>query len=186
MCCTSSTIPTRHSPGRRRRHARAARLLPGLELPQHTGPIHRFAARYAPGLASAQVLGEEGSAVELVPSGDTLEALRKVLHRLVVEERIAPWQIDVLTGVSLARSAVWKHHQFVNEVLWDGSHDELGQSLGLPADQVPDQPSDTILCDSIHRFKGLEREVIILVGSTPQISGSTSSCTWAQPAPANT
>ena len=134
---------------------------------RNTGPIHRFAARYAPGLASAQVLREEGSAVELVPPGDTLEALRKVLHRLVVEERIAPWQIAVLTGVSLARSAVWKHHQFGNQVLWNGSHDELGRSLGLPADQVPDQPSDTILCDSIHRFKGLEREVIILVELDP-------------------
>ena len=58
---------------------------------RNTGPIHRFAAGYAPGLAAAEVLrSEEGRGVEVVTSGDTLEALRKVLHRLVVEERLAP------------------------------------------------------------------------------------------------
>jgi len=48
-------------------------------------------------------------------------------------------------------------------VLWNGSCDDLGHSLGLSADATPDQPTDTILCDSIRRFKGLEREVIVLV-----------------------
>ncbi|CAN5580838.1 hypothetical protein BH23CHL7_BH23CHL7_15950 [soil metagenome] len=33
----------------------------------------------------------------------------------------------------------------------------------MAADEVPEQPTDTILCDSIRRFKGLEREVVVLV-----------------------
>jgi hypothetical protein len=37
----------------------------------------------------------------------------------------------------------------------------------LPADQVPGRPTDTILCDSIRRFKGLEREVVVLVEVDP-------------------
>ena len=139
--------------------ARAARVPPRLELPQH-GPDPPLCRplRAGAGAARGAARGGPGRST-LVPSGGTLEALRKVLHRLVVEERLAPWQIAVLTGVSLARSAVWKHRQFGNQVLWNGSYDELGQSLGLPADQAPDQPTDTILCDSIRRFKGLEREV---------------------------
>ncbi len=48
-------------------------------------------------------------------------------------------------------------------MLWNGSYDDAGNSLGLSADEVPDQPTDTILCDSIRRFKGLDREVIVLV-----------------------
>ena len=132
---------------------------------RNTGPIHRFAATYAPALASAPVLHEEGRAVETISVGEggVVEALRKVLHRLVVEERLAPWQIAVLTGVPLSRSGVWKQRQFGNQVLWNGSYDDAGHSLGLSADATPDQPTDTILCDSIRRFKGLEREVIILV-----------------------
>ena len=47
-------------------------------------------------------------------------------------------------------------------MLWNGSYDD-GHSLGLAADAAPDQPTDTILCDSIRRFKGLEREVVVLV-----------------------
>jgi len=69
---------------------------------RNTGPIHRFAAGYAPGLAAAEVLREEGRSVEAIDAdaaGGLAEALRKVLHRLVVEERLAPWQIAVLTGV---------------------------------------------------------------------------------------
>ncbi len=66
---------------------------------RNSGPIHRLAARYAKGLESASVLREEGREPELVPAApgrQTLEALRKVLHRLTVDEGLAPWQIAVL------------------------------------------------------------------------------------------
>ncbi len=42
-------------------------------------------------------------------------------------------------------------------------YDEAGRSLGLSADEAPEQPTDTIRFDSIRRFKGLEREVVVLV-----------------------
>jgi superfamily I DNA/RNA helicase len=69
----------------------------------------------------------------------------------------------VLTGRSLAKSDVWRQRRFGNEVLWNGSSHDAGRSLGLSAEQAPDQPTDTVLLDSIHRFTGLEREVIVLV-----------------------
>jgi superfamily I DNA/RNA helicase len=50
-----------------------------------------------------------------------------------------------------------------NEVLWDGHVDYANHRTGRSADQVESQPDDVILCDSIRRFKGLERPVVILV-----------------------
>lgn len=41
--------------------------------------------------------------------------------------------------------------------------DDAGHPTGLSADQVEPQPDDAILGDSIRRFKGLERPVIVLV-----------------------
>jgi hypothetical protein len=133
---------------------------------RNPAPIHAFAARHAPGLEAVEVLRHEGREPELItaqPGPETLKALAGVLHRLRGEERLAPWQVCVLTGRSLARSDVWRQRKFGNEVLWNGSYDDAGHSLGLSADEAPDQPSDTILCDSIRRFKGLEREVVVLV-----------------------
>ncbi len=112
------------------------------------------------------MLREDGPEVEVIqaaPGRETLEALRVLLHRLVVEEGLPPWKIAVLTGASLAKSEVWRQRVFGNQVLWNGAYDDAGHSLGLPADEVPEQPTDTLLCDSIRRFKGLEREVVILV-----------------------
>jgi len=86
-----------------------------------------------------------------------------LLHTLVHDERVLPGQIVVLTGVSLSASAVWQQRVYGNEVLWNGSYDDEGHSLGLAPELQPEQPPDVILCDSIRRFKGLEREVVILV-----------------------
>ena len=117
-------------------------------------------------LDDVAVLREEGRAPELIeaaPGRETTEALRKVLHRLVVVERVPAEQIVVLTGRSLAKSDVWHQRRFGDQRLWNGSYDDAGVSLGLSADDAPEQPADTILCDSIRRFKGLEREVVVLV-----------------------
>ena len=57
--------------------------------------------------------------------------------------------------------------RFGNEVLWNGAVDDAGRTLGLAAADVPTLPSDAILCDSIRRFKGLERPVIVLVELKP-------------------
>jgi hypothetical protein len=143
--------------------------LPEFAVPwncRNPGPIHALAARYAPDLEAVEVLRPEGRAPEIItaaPGRETLKALAGVLHRLTAEEGVRPWEIAVLSGRSLARSEVWRQRRFGNQVLWNGSYDDAGNSLGLSADDVPDQPTDTILCDSIRRFKGLDREVIVLV-----------------------
>ena len=76
-----------------------------------------------------------------------------------------PWDIAVLTGVKLEESAVWNApgRRFGNEVLGNPAVDDAGHHLGQPAHLIPDLPSDVILCDTIRRFKGLERPVIVLV-----------------------
>ena len=39
-----------------------------------------------------------------------------------------------------------------------------GRSLGLPSEEVPDEPTDdgVVLFETVRRFKGLERPVVIL------------------------
>lgn len=58
---------------------------------------------------------------------------------------------------------MWRQRTFGNEVLWNGQVDNAGWPTGRSADQVESQPDDVILCDSIRRFKGLERPVIVLL-----------------------
>ncbi len=91
--------------------------------------------------------------------------LQKVLHRLRVNEGVKPWDIAVLTGAG-SRIRPFRHvpgRQFGNEVLGNPAVDDAGRSLGVASRDVPELPSDMILFDTIRRFKGLERPVIILV-----------------------
>ena len=137
---------------------------------RNPGPIHAFAMGHAPDAPATVPLREDGRAVEVVeaePGPPTLEALRKVIHRLRVDEGVRPWEIAVLVAGSLEDSAVWRERRFGNEVLWNGQVDDAGRPLGLAAHDVPRQPSDAILCDSIRRFKGLEKPVIVLVELKP-------------------
>jgi hypothetical protein len=74
----------------------------------------------------------------------------------------------VLTGVSLEHSAAWQRRRFRGDlVLWNGHVDDEGRSLGLPFDAEPAQPPRTIAIETIHRFKGLERDVAVLVELRP-------------------
>jgi len=137
---------------------------------RNPGPIHAFAMGHAPDATATVPLREDGRAVERIkvePGAPTLDALRKVLHRLRADEGVRPWEIAVLVGGSLEDSQVWKQRRFGNEVLWNGQVDDAGKSLGLAAGKVAEQPSDAILCDSIRRFKGLEKPVVILVELKP-------------------
>lgn len=115
---------------------------------------------------TSEALRETGRPPELIVAeseADVTGAVRRVLHRLRVDEAVAPWDICVLSGVSLEDSAVWKHRRFGNEALWNGQVDDAGHTLGLASSRVPAPPDDVILCDSIRRFKGLERPVVVLV-----------------------
>lgn len=129
-------------------------------------PIHDLVARFAGGGLESIALRSVGRPPEFIEADDgaaTLEALRKVLHRMRVEEGVAPWDIAVLTGAKLEESAVWRQRRFGNEVLGNPAVDDAGHHLGMAADATPALPSDVILCETIRRFKGLERPVIVLV-----------------------
>jgi hypothetical protein len=131
-------------------------------------PIHALIQRFAGEGLSAEALRQDGRRPELIEADGpqaTIKALRTVLHRLRVDEGVKPWDIAVLTGARLEDSPVWHvpGRQLGNEVLGNPAVDDAGRSLGAPAQDVPELPSDVILCDTIRRFKGLERPVIILV-----------------------
>jgi hypothetical protein len=128
--------------------------------------IHQVVARFAEGGLESLALRDDGRPVELIDADGeaaTLEALRRVLHRLRVEEDVPPWHIAVLTGARLEESAVWRQRRFGNEVLGNPSVDDAGRHLGAASHETPELPSDVILCDTIRRFKGLERPVVVLV-----------------------
>lgn len=133
---------------------------------RNPAPIHELATRFYTGPGRITALRESGRQPALIPAEDeheTIEALRRTLHQLVHEEGVRPDQIAVLTGGSLSTSGVWQHRTYGNEVLWNGSYDDSGRTLGLTPELQPEQPADVVLFDSIRRFKGLEREVVILV-----------------------
>jgi superfamily I DNA/RNA helicase len=135
-------------------------------------PIHAIVERLSEGGLATEALRSDGRAPELIEADGpepTVEALRGVLHRLrsLEGEHINPWDMAVLTGVSLEDSVVWRHRRFGNEVVGNAAYDDSGRPLGLAAHLVPRLPDDVILCDSIRRFKGLERPVIVLTELRP-------------------
>lgn len=146
-----------------------------FELPdncRNARPIHQLAYRFYSGELQPEPMRDDGREPDVIaaePGEETVGAVREVLQRLVAEEHVERGQVAVLVGQSLERSAVWRQRRFAGgNVLWNGSVDEAGRSLGLAADAVPPQPPGTILCETIHRFKGLEREVIVLCELRPE------------------
>lgn len=148
--------------------------LPEFDIPQNcrnAQPIHDVVRRFGSDTLAPDALRQEGRSPELIEAENdeaTIDALRKVLHRLRVEEGVRLGEIAVLTGRKLEDSAVWKRRRFGNEVLWNGHVDHAGLPRGLAAYDVPEAPPDVILFDSIRRFKGLERPVVILVELRPE------------------
>ena len=156
-------------------------VVAGLGMPEfplamncrNAQPIHALIQRFAGEGLSAEALRQDGRRPELIEAAGpeaTARALRSVLHRLRVDEGVKPWDIAVLTGARLEDSPVWHvpGRRFGNEVLGNPAVDDKGRSLGAAAQDVPELPSDVILCDTIRRFKGLERPVIILVEVSPK------------------
>ena len=142
------------------------RHLPMLDNCRNSATVHDLAARFYTGEGPISALREDGRRPEIIVAEEgaaTLEALRRLLHRLVREEQVAPWRIAVLSGGSHSESAVWRQRVFGSQVLWNGNYDAEGRSLGLSADEAVEEPTDTILFDTIRRFKGLEREIVVLV-----------------------
>jgi len=142
--------------------------LPRYELFENLrnpGSVARLASRFYRGATDVFPAREEVGRHRIQvaePGAPTLERLRTELHRLVHDEQVAPWRIAVLSGVSATQSAVWTQRRFGNAVLCNEALEDDGRSKGLASDELPEEP-DEVLFESIRRFKGLEREVIILV-----------------------
>jgi superfamily I DNA/RNA helicase len=134
-------------------------------------PIHDFAYRFYTGSLSPVPLRDDGREVELIeaePGAPTVDAVREALHRLVHVEGVDRSQVAVLVGVALSHSAIWQQRRFKGGLeLWNGSYNAAGESLGLAADRAPAQPPGTIAIETIHRFKGLERDVVVLAELRP-------------------
>jgi hypothetical protein len=133
----------------------------------HRNPesIAALAGRFYRGGEEVSAIRETGrrhTVISAEPGDETLEALRKTLHRLVEEERVPPWRIGVLSGVTATASGAWRRRRFGNAVLCNEALNDDGSSKGLAPEDVPDEP-DEILFETVRRFKGMEREVVVLV-----------------------
>jgi superfamily I DNA/RNA helicase len=93
--------------------------------------------------------------------------LFEAIHTLVTNGA-DPSEIVVLTCTStkanpmFIRGGVQKgeiEYRFSNTAL----DPTTGDRIGLSADKVPPQPAGTVLFDSVHRFKGLDAEFVILI-----------------------
>jgi hypothetical protein len=138
---------------------------------RNAGDIHDLAERFAGRATGSVALRELPGGVEVVaaePGAETVDAVRRALHRVIDEGKVPPWDVVVLVGTALHRSDVWKARRFGNQVLWNGSVADDGRQLGLAAEAVPEQPADTVLCETIHRFKGLDEKVAILADLRPE------------------
>jgi hypothetical protein len=136
-----------------------------FENHRNPGSIAELAARFYRGGEEPTAFREterRHTVIGAEPGAATLEALRKTLHRLIEEERVPPFRIAVLSGASAAASEVWRHRRFGNACLENAAIFDDGSSRGLAPEDVPDEP-DEVLFESIRRFKGMEREVVVLV-----------------------
>jgi hypothetical protein len=116
---------------------------------RNTRRIHAATTRFYRG-EPLRARGPEGRDVECVPAATqaaVVKAVSAILHRLVREEGVPPGDVAVLYGSS------------VEGPLKRG--DRIG-SFWTTTNQY-DEPGK-ILLDSIRRFKGLERRVVILAG----------------------
>jgi superfamily I DNA/RNA helicase len=132
---------------------------------RNPGPVSALADRFYRGGESVAGVRENGVPVRIVeaaPGREALEALRKELHRLMVEEQVAPSDLAVLSGTSAEKSEVWRKRRFGNVTLWNEALGEAGHK-GLPPEEVPEEPPNVVLFETIRRFKGLERPAIVLV-----------------------
>ena len=141
--------------------------------------IASLAGRFYRGGEEVSALRETGRRHTLInaePGNETLEALRKTLHRLVEDERVPPWRIAVLSGVTPTASRVWRHRRFGNAVLCNEALHDDGRSKGLHP-----RTSPTSRTRSCSRRSGASRgwsaRSSSWSSSRPRATGSTSSST---------
>ena len=124
---------------------------PPIELPHNyrtTVSIHERMVTFYPGTPVPVAIGPRGRPVEEVEADEdqTVEAVRKVLARLIMEEGLSLDHIVILTPSSRNRSRLQHGLKLGNLTLsWEGA-----------------TGAQEIRISSIHAFKGLEADVVIL------------------------
>jgi hypothetical protein len=120
---------------------------------RNTREIHAVLGRLA-GETRTKAIGPQGAPSEFVLARDAqaqARELSRVLHRLIREQGVAPGAIAVLTS---SRRAV--------PDLVEG-----GRIGAFEVTTEHDAAGDRVLVESVTRFKGLERDVVILVRLDP-------------------
>jgi superfamily I DNA/RNA helicase len=115
---------------------------------RNTKCIHHIARAFYTG-GTLESVAPEGRPVEFVEARSQHEvrkAVSRILQRLVVDEGVAPQDIAILSG------RVWERSAFANL-------DRVG-NFGITRD--PRGTSGKVVFETVHRFKGLERQVVIL------------------------
>ena len=117
---------------------------------RNTRRIHAATSRFYSG-EPLHAVGPEGRDVQCImvaSAAEIDEAVGKVLHRLVAKEHIAPRDIAVLVGTG--------HRE---------GHNPEATTIGtVPVTRNQVAEPDKVLVESTRRFKGLERQVIVLTG----------------------
>lgn len=130
---------------------------------RNTGRIAAFCAARIGTDAETRPGTPDGAAVEEIACAsdrEMVEAVRKLLHRLIVEEKIAPERIVVLSTHRPERSALHGQRRLGNVTLTPPEHCRGPEHVRFT---------------SLQRFKGLEADVVILCDVEPgaRTSGPT-------------
>jgi hypothetical protein len=121
---------------------------------RNTKAIHRAAYRHYRGIA-VTASSIEGVEVKLVAANgieSQAKSIGALLTRLIVEERVPAHEIAVLICDSAAR----------------GKYERALQALPLPRParlgRLEDYGPNVVIIDTVARFKGLERDIVVLCG----------------------
>jgi hypothetical protein len=120
---------------------------------RNTRPIAAFARR-AVGLVDDASLaglpdGPEPVVHEVAGPADERDAVRRVLHELIHEQGLAPAQVVILGGHRIGNSSFAEGRRLGNFSVRDAAE--------------PDEPN-SIRYATVHKFKGLEADAVLLVG----------------------
>ena len=153
-------------PCRPDRGAGADRIPPRLQLPQRAADPRAASSRFAKGGLSSVARREDGRPVELIEADDDAADRRGAAQgppsagrgrgrRARVDrgaDRFRPRALGRLEAAALRQPGPVERR---------GRRRRTAARAGRA--DVPEQPPDVVLCDSIRRFKGLERPVIVLL-----------------------
>lgn len=145
---------------------------PTITLPancRNTRAIADWIETHTGKVASAGAWCPQGEAPEVVSVADDraeAEAIRRTLHGLVYEEKIDPGRIVILGPHALDHSGLAAHRILGPYALVDYHPGRRNVTETLAADGDPNLPPDKtpIRYSTIHKFKGLEADIVLLTG----------------------